>query len=69
MLGDGGRLEVSGSPELQRWVIWTLAGKEFVCLEPWTGPGDGLNTGRGLLLAAPGETRVLWSELRWRPGR
>jgi galactose mutarotase-like enzyme len=63
VLGDGARIEVSGSPELARWVIWTVAGKEFVCLEPWTGPGDGLNTGRGLLYAAPGETRTLWTEI------
>jgi galactose mutarotase-like enzyme len=62
-LADGARIVVSGSPELSRWVIWTLAGKEFVCLEPWTGPGDGLNTGSGLLVAAPGETRSLWTEL------
>ena len=65
VLAGGGRIEVSGSPELQRWVVWTLAGKEFVCLEPWTGPGDGLNTGRSLLVVAPGDTRTLWSALRW----
>lgn len=63
VLEGGARVEVSGSPELSRWVIWTLAGKEFVCLEPWTGPGDGLNTGLGLLVAAPGETRALWTEI------
>jgi galactose mutarotase-like enzyme len=62
-LADGARIEVRGSPELSRWVIWTLADKEFVCVEPWTGPGDGLNTGRGLLYAAPGETRMLWTEI------
>ena len=62
-LADGARVEVSGSLELQRWVVWTLAGKEFVCLEPWSGPADGLNTGAGLLEVAAGGTRELWTEI------
>lgn len=52
-----------GSPELTRWVIWTLKGRDFVCLEPWTCPGDALNTGKGLLVLAPGETRALRLEI------
>jgi galactose mutarotase-like enzyme len=48
------RVTIEGSPEFSRWVIWTLAGKDFVCLEPWTCPGDALNTGRDLLRLAPG---------------
>ena len=65
-LADGALIEVSGSPELQRWVVWTLAGKDFVCLEPWSGPANGLNTGAGLLEVAPGATRELWSEIAFR---
>jgi galactose mutarotase-like enzyme len=52
-----------GSPELSRWVVWALRGRDFVCLEPWTCPGDALNTGEGLLLLAPGETRALRLEI------
>jgi galactose mutarotase-like enzyme len=52
-----------GSPELTRWVIWTLKGRDFVCLEPWTCPGNALNTGEGLLVLAPGETRALRLEM------
>jgi galactose mutarotase-like enzyme len=44
-------------------VIWTLRGRDFVCLEPWTCPGDALNTGAGLLFLAPGETRALRLEI------
>jgi galactose mutarotase-like enzyme len=36
-----------------RWVVWTLAGKDFVCLEPWTAPADALNTGDRLLNVLP----------------
>lgn len=62
-LADGARVVVSASPEFGRWVIWTLAGKDFVCVEPWTAPGDALNTGDGLIELAPGETRTLWTEI------
>lgn len=58
------RIVVSGDPELGRWVIWTLAGKDFVCLEPWTSGADALNTGEGLLLVAPGETKTLTMTMR-----
>jgi galactose mutarotase-like enzyme len=59
------RVTVEGSPEFGRWVIWTLKGRDFVCLEPWTCPGDALNTGEGLLWLAPGEARTLWTRIRF----
>lgn len=58
-----GVVTLRGSPEFSRWVVWTLQGKDFVCLEPWTCPGNALNTGRGLLEVAPGDARELWLEL------
>jgi galactose mutarotase-like enzyme len=41
-------------------VVWTLAGRDFVCVEPWTAPADALNTGESLITLAPGESRDLW---------
>lgn len=61
--GDGTRVVVRASPEFTQWVVWTLAGKPFVCLEPWTAPGNALNTGEGLIALAPREERELWIEL------
>jgi galactose mutarotase-like enzyme len=61
--GGGLSVTLRGSPELTRWVIWTLRGRDFVCLEPWTCPGDALNTGKDLLVLAPGETRALRLEI------
>jgi galactose mutarotase-like enzyme len=55
----GRTITVSCSPELTRWVVWTLAGRDFVCLEPWTCPGDALNSGDRLIVLAPGESRTL----------
>lgn len=62
-LPDGHRVVVSASPEFRRWVVWTLAGKDFVCLEPWTAAADALNTGDGLLVVPPGGARELWTEI------
>jgi galactose mutarotase-like enzyme len=55
----GDAIVVSASAEFGRWVVWTLAGKDFVCLEPWTAAADALNTGEKLVELAPGESRVL----------
>lgn len=55
----GDRVVVSADPEFGRWVVWTLAGKDFVCLEPWTAAADALNTGEGLLSLAPGASKTL----------
>ena len=58
------RIVVSGDTAFGRWVIWTLAGKDFVCLEPWTSGADALNTGEGLLGLAPGESVTLTMTVR-----
>jgi galactose mutarotase-like enzyme len=59
----GVEVALAASPELAQWVVWTLAGRDFVCVEPWTAPADALNTGQGLLWIAPGETRNLFFEI------
>lgn len=61
--GPGSRITLRGSPEFTRWVVWTLKGKDFVCLEPWTSPGNALNTGEGLIVLQSKETRTLWVEI------
>jgi galactose mutarotase-like enzyme len=62
-LADGHRVVVSASPEYRRWVLWTLRGKDFVCLEPWTAASNALNTGDGLIVLSPGEAHELWTEI------
>jgi len=56
---DGTRIVVTAEPAFVRWVVWTVAGKDYVCLEPWTAPADALNTGENLLVLAPGASRTL----------
>jgi galactose mutarotase-like enzyme len=49
-------VELAWSPSFTTLVVWTLAGRDFVCVEPWTAPGGALQTGHGLLTVAPGAT-------------
>lgn len=37
-------------------VFWTIKGKDYVCLEPWTAPRNALNTQTKLILLEPGKT-------------
>jgi galactose mutarotase-like enzyme len=57
-------VEIEASPEFKTWVIWTLAQKDFVCVEPWTAPGNALNSGEGLLWVEPEGARELWIAIR-----
>jgi galactose mutarotase-like enzyme len=49
-------IEMTTSPQYRTVVFWTVQGKDFYCLEPWTAPRNSLNTGVDLLHVAPGET-------------
>jgi galactose mutarotase-like enzyme len=57
-----GGITLRGSAEFSHWVVWTLEGKDFVCVEPWTCPGNAQNTGERLMMLGKGETRTLWVE-------
>lgn len=37
-------------------VFWTVQGKDYYCLEPWSAPRNALNTGEHLTQLAPGES-------------
>ena len=49
-------MELAWSPSFTTLVVWTLEGRDFVCVEPWTAPGGALQTHQGLLSVAPGDT-------------
>ena len=65
---DGSRVAIRGSSELTRWVVWTVHGKDFVCLEPWTAPANALNTGESLIEVPPQGSHSLWIELQYARG-
>lgn len=53
------RIVITADSAFDRWVVWTLSGKDFVCLEPWTARANALNTGEDLRRLAPGESETL----------
>lgn len=46
-------LKLDFSADYRTLVFWTIAGKDYVCVEPWTAPRNALNTGDDLLTIAP----------------
>lgn len=53
---QGLRLTLNQSSEFSVIVFWTVKGKPFYCLEPWTAGRNAMNTGDRLLSLAPGAT-------------
>jgi galactose mutarotase-like enzyme len=43
--------------------VWAVAGKDYICLEPWTAPGNALNTGEKLTELPPGAAQRASIEL------
>jgi galactose mutarotase-like enzyme len=61
---EGIRLTMTYDPSYSTQVFWTVKGKDFYCLEPWTAPRNAMNTGENLLSLAAGaslETEVGFS--------
>ena len=52
----GRRLTLSWSDHYTKLVFWSVKGKDYYCLEPWTAPRNALNTGEDLLTIAPQQT-------------
>jgi galactose mutarotase-like enzyme len=50
------KLTFTFSPEFSTLVFWTVKGKDFYCLEPWTAGRNALNTGDRLIHLPPGAT-------------
>jgi galactose mutarotase-like enzyme len=59
---DGSQLAIRASSEFSLWVVWSLADKDYVCIEPWTTPPNALNTDESLLHIAPGASHEGWVE-------
>jgi galactose mutarotase-like enzyme len=57
-------VEIEGSPEFTHWVVWALAAKDFICVEPWTAPANALNSGERLLWVEPAKERSLSVAIR-----
>jgi galactose mutarotase-like enzyme len=58
-LAKGRQVRLSYSEQFRYVVLWSVEGKPFVCVEPWTALNEALNSKQGLLTVAPGESLEL----------
>ena len=61
-----GRLLLSFSPVMRHLQFWSQPGRDFVCLEPFHGPNNTVNTDRRLDVP-PGQSRDYWMRLEVAP--
>ncbi|HZV02499.1 MAG TPA: hypothetical protein VFF73_37680 [Planctomycetota bacterium] len=61
-----GAIRLSFSPSMRHMQFWSQPGKDFVCLEPFWGPNDTVNTERRLDVP-PGQARDLWMRIELEP--
>ena len=57
-----GALELSFSPELRHMQFWSQPGKDFICLEPFRGPNNTINTNKRIDIPM-GEARTYWMRI------
>ncbi|HEY9848620.1 MAG TPA: aldose epimerase [Leptolyngbyaceae cyanobacterium] len=50
------RISLSYDEAYSTLVFWTVKGKDFYCLEPWTAPRNALNTNQNLIRLEPDQT-------------
>lgn len=50
------RLSIEYSDLFKNLVFWTVKGKDFVCLEPWSAARNAFNTGENLIYLEPDST-------------
>ena len=61
-----GHLQINMAPELKHLQFWSQPGKDFVCIEPFVGPNNTVNTDRRIDIP-PGGDRTLWLRIELLP--
>jgi galactose mutarotase-like enzyme len=57
------RLKLAYDSPYSTLVFWTIKGKDYYCLEPWSAPRNALNTGQHLMHLEPGVAMETWVTL------
>ncbi|MFC4600704.1 aldose epimerase [Cohnella hongkongensis] len=58
-LSGGRSVRLSYSEPFRYIVLWSVEGKPFVCVEPWTALNEALNNKKELLMVDPGQSLAL----------
>lgn len=58
-LREGQKVRMTFSEPFRYVVLWSVEGKPFVCVEPWTALNEALNRREGLLFVQPGDSLKL----------
>jgi galactose mutarotase-like enzyme len=61
-----GGLRLSFSPAMRHLQLWSQPGRDFVCLEPFYGPNNTVNTDRRMDVP-PGQARDFWMRIEREP--
>jgi galactose mutarotase-like enzyme len=59
MTSAQGTLTIKFDENYRVFVVWTVQGKNFICLEPWTGGRNAMNTGENLIHLPPQTTKSM----------
>ena len=57
-----GSMTLSFSPEMRHLQFWSQPGKDFICIEPFTGPNNTINTDRRIDVP-PGQAHTFWMKI------
>jgi galactose mutarotase-like enzyme len=60
----GKRIIVSYDDLFTTLVVWTIKGKDYLCVEPWSGPRNALNTGEQIKYVEPNSVREAIVQIR-----
>ncbi len=63
---DLGDLHISFPPDMRHMQFWSQPGRDFICLEPFFGPNNTVNTDRRMDVP-PGQARDFWMRIELEP--
>lgn len=64
-LDSGGNVRLRYSEEFRYVVLWSVEGKPFICVEPWTALNEAFNRKEDLLYVKPGDALRLDLSFAW----
>lgn len=57
-----GKIRITAAPDMRHLQFWSIKGRDFICIEPFTGAPNSINT-EAAPLVQPGEARCYWMRI------